>query len=131
MTEYRTAPVPSTKMPRGIPYIITNDVAERFSFYGMHAILVIFMSKYLVDGDGNPDTFSDADATSYFHLFTATAYFLPIIGAVVSDAFLGKYRTIILLSLVYCGGHFALAVNDTRVGLFLGLTLIAVGSGVI
>lgn len=129
MTEYRTAPVPSTKMPSGIPYIIVNDVAERFSFYGMHAILVIFMTKYLVDGSGNPDTFSDADATSYFHLFTATAYFLPIIGAVISDAFLGKYRTIILLSMVYCGGHFALAINDTRVGLFLGLTLIALGSG--
>jgi proton-dependent oligopeptide transporter, POT family len=129
MTKYRTAPVPSTKMPSGIQYIITNDVAERFSFYGMHAILVIFMSKYLVDGDGNPDAFSEADATSYFHLFTATAYCLPIIGAVVSDAFLGKYRTIILLSLVYCGGHLALAVNDTRVGLFLGLTLIAIGSG--
>lgn len=129
MTQYRTAPVPSTDMPRGIPYIIANDVAERFSFYGMHAILVIFMTQYLVNGAGEPDTFSNEDATSYFHLFTATAYFLPIIGAVVSDAFLGKYRTIILLSLVYCGGHFALAINDTKVGLFLGLTLIAVGSG--
>lgn len=129
MTKYRTAPVPSKKMPRGIPYIIANDVAERFSFYGMHAILVIFMTQYLVNGAGEPDTFSNEDATSYFHLFTATAYFLPIIGAIISDAFLGKYRTIILLSLVYCGGHFALAVNDTKYGLFLGLTLIALGSG--
>ena len=75
-------------MPRGIPYIIANDVAERFSFYGMHAILVIFMTQYLMTGEGEPDTFSNEDATSYFHLFTATAYFLPIIGAVISDAFL-------------------------------------------
>lgn len=93
MTQYRTAPVPSTKMPGGIPYIITNDVAERFSFYGMHAILVIFMTQYMVNGAGEPDTLSNEDATSYFHLFTATAYFLPIIGAIVSDALLGKYRT--------------------------------------
>lgn len=116
-------------MPGGIPYIIVNDVAERFSFYGVRAILVIFMTQYLMTGDGVLATFSEEDATSYFHLFTATAYFLPILGAIVSDAFLGKYRTIIFLSLVYCAGHLSLSMDDTRVGLFLGLTLIAVGSG--
>lgn len=129
MTRYRTAPIPSSNMPGGIPYIIANDVAERFSFYGMRAILVIFMTQYLVTRDGELNPFSDEDAKSYFHYFVATAYFLPIIGAIVSDALLGKYRTIILLSLVYCGGHLALAIDDTRVGLFLGLSLIAVGSG--
>jgi POT family proton-dependent oligopeptide transporter len=116
-------------MPRGIPYIIVNDVAERFSFYGVRAILVIFMTQYLMNGDGVLDTLSEEDATSYFHLFTATAYFLPIIGAILADAFLGKYRTIIFLSLVYCAGHLSLAVDETRIGLFLGLTLIALGSG--
>lgn len=129
MTHYRTAPRPSTTMPSGIPYIIVNDVAERFSFYGMKAILVIFMTQYLLSRDGTLNTFSDEDAKSVFHLFAATAYFLPIIGAIVSDALWGKYRTIILLSIVYCGGHLALAMDETRVGLFLGLTLIAVGSG--
>lgn len=129
MTRYRTAPESSSDMPRGIPYIIANDVAERFSFYGMKAILVVFMTQYLVNWDGEPDTFSEEDAKSYFHYFVATAYFLPIIGAIVSDAFLGKYRMIILLSLVYCGGHLALAVDHTKVGFFLGLSLIAVGSG--
>lgn len=126
---YRTAPVPSPDMPGGIPYIIVNDVAERFSFYGVRAILVIFMTQYLMTGDGVLNTYSEEDATSYFHLFTATAYFLPIIGAIVSDAFLGKYRTIIFLSLVYCAGHLALSMDDTRIGLFLGLTFIALGSG--
>lgn len=116
-------------MPTGIPYIIVNDVAERFSFYGVRAILVIFMTQYLINDNGVLDTYSEEDATSYFHLFTATAYFLPILGAIVSDAFLGKYRTIIFLSMVYCAGHLALAMDDTRMGLFLGLTLIALGSG--
>ncbi len=116
-------------MPGGIPYIIANDVAERFSFYGMKAILVVFMTQYLLSSDGELSTFSDENAKSIFHLFAATAYFLPIIGAIAADAFLGKYRTIILLSIVYCGGHLALAVDDTKTGLFLGLTLIAVGSG--
>jgi POT family proton-dependent oligopeptide transporter len=129
MSKYRTAPVPSENMPRGIPYIIANDVAERFSFYGMKAILVIFMTQHLMAPDGTPAHFSEDKAIDWYHLFTATAYFLPIIGAIVSDAFLGKYRLIILLSLVYCGGHLALAVDDTQIALFLGLALIAVGSG--
>lgn len=116
-------------MPSGIPYIIVNDVAERFSFYGMRAILVIFMTQYLMSSDGQLATLSDEDATSYFHLFTATAYFLPLLGAIVADAYWGKYKTIILLSLVYCAGHFSLFLDDTQVGLFLGLTLIAIGSG--
>ena len=116
-------------MPGGIPYIIINDVAERFSFYGIRAILVVFMTQYMMSDDGVLATYSEEDATSFFHLFVSTAYFLPILGAILADAFLGKYRTIILLSLVYCAGHFALFIDDTRVGLFLGLTLIAIGSG--
>jgi len=129
MSKYRTAPLPSPNMPGGIPYIIVNDIAERFSFYGMRAILVIFMTQYLMTGDGVLAPLSEEDATSYFHLFVSTAYFLPILGAILADAFFGKYRTIIFLSLVYCAGHMALFLDDTRVGLFLGLTLIAVGSG--
>ena len=128
MSSYRTGPVPSSSMPDGIPYIIVNDVAERFSFFGVRAILVIFMTQYLMTSDGVLATYSEQDATSYFHLFTASAYFLPLIGAIVSDAFLGKYRTIIFLSLVYCAGHLSLALDDTRIGLFMGLTLIAFGS---
>lgn len=129
VTAYRTAPVASPDMPRGIPYIIVNDITERFSFYGVRAILVIFMTQYLMSGDGQLATMSDEEATTWFHLFTATAYFLPFLGAILSDVYLGKYRTIIFLSLVYCAGHLSLSLDDTRAGLFLGLTLIAFGSG--
>jgi len=102
MSHYLTAPVSTPDMPGGIPYIIVNDVAERFSFYGLRAILVIFMTQYLMSSDGQLATLPDEDATSYFHLFTATAYFLPLLGAIIADAFWGKYKTIISLSLVYC-----------------------------
>jgi POT family proton-dependent oligopeptide transporter len=128
-TPYLTAPIASTKLPPGIPYIIGNEAAERFSFYGMRAILVVFMTKYLVDSHGNPDPMSDEDAKYYYHLFLAWAYFLPVLGAILSDVWIGKYRTIIGLSLVYCLGHVALAVNDMRWGLFTGLALIALGAG--
>ncbi len=127
--QYKTAPVASADMPSGIPYIIVNDIAERFSFYGMKAILVVFMTQYLMSTDGVLATMSREDATSWYHLFVSTTYFLPVLGAIIADAYWGKYKTIILLSIVYCAGHFALFLDDTRVGLFIGLMLIAIGSG--
>jgi POT family proton-dependent oligopeptide transporter len=116
-------------MPGGIPYIISNEVAERFSFYGMKAILVVFMTKYLVDESGTLAVMGDEEAKGYYHLFVAAVYFTPLFGALLSDMFLGKYPTIIPLSIVYCLGHLALALDDTRLGLAVGLGLIALGSG--
>ncbi|MCH8152610.1 MAG: POT family MFS transporter [Planctomycetes bacterium] len=127
--KYLTGPIPSSKMPGGIPYIIGNEFAERFSFYGMKGILVIFMTTYLIGRQGESDLMSKEDATGYYHLFTSAVYFTPLLGALVSDIFLGKFRTIIALSLVYCLGHFVLAIDDTRFGLAIGLALIAIGAG--
>ena len=118
---YLTAPIPTDKMPPGVPYIVGNEAAERFSYYGMRAILFIFMTQYL--------NMKDAEATGYTHLFFASVYFFPLMGAIVADVFLGKYATIMSLSIVYCLGHLTLALNDSRAGLALGLTLIAVGAG--
>ncbi|HEY1764333.1 MAG TPA: POT family MFS transporter [Opitutaceae bacterium] len=123
------APAPSAKMPSGIPYIVGNEAAERFSFYGMRAILVVFMTKYLRDRHGSLAPMSDNEADGWYHLFIATNYFFPIFGAILADALWGKYRTIFWLSIVYCFGHFSLALDDTRLGLALGLGLISIGSG--
>ena len=127
--KYLTAPVPSTTMPAGIPYIVANEAAERFSFYGMRTILTIFMVKYLADRSGLPAPMSEGEAKTCFHGFVSAVYFFPIAGALLSDGLLGKYRTILSLSVVYCLGHLALALDDTRTGLFVGLGLIAIGSG--
>jgi POT family proton-dependent oligopeptide transporter len=127
--KYQTAPVDTAGMPPGIPYIVGNEAAERFSFYGMRGILVVFMTKHLLDAAGQPAYMSDAEASSYYHLFNAAVYFFPLFGAIISDALFGKYRTILWLSIVYCLGHLALSLNETRVGLFVGLSLIAIGSG--
>ena len=129
MTNYKSAPTPSTKMPSGVPYIIGNEVAERFSFYGMKTILVIFMTKYLMDQSGVLDVMSREEALTWYHLFSSGVYFTPILGALIADGLLGKYRTIIFLSLVYCLGHLVLSLDDTRFGLSIGLGLIAMGSG--
>lgn len=126
---YKTAPVPSKKMPTGIPYIVGNEAAERFSYYGMRGILVVFMTKYMLNSGGMDDHMSDQQAATYFHLFVAACYFFPLLGSIISDVFWGKYRTILVLSVVYCFGHLALAIDETRTGLLIGLTLIAIGAG--
>src|SRR5829696_1345345 len=105
-TPYLTAPLKTDKMPPGVPYIVGNEAAERFSFYGMKGILVVFMTKYLMNAQGELAVMSQEDAQGYFHVFVSAVYLLPILGAFLADAVLGKYRTILWLSIVYCIGHF-------------------------
>lgn len=128
---FLTAPVPSTTMPPGIPFIVGNEAAERFSYYGMRAILTIYMTQYLLSSDGTKAPMSENDATATYHWFSAANYAFPILGALLADLWWGKYRTILWLSLLYCFGHLALAMDETRIGLFLGMILISMGSGCI
>ncbi len=127
--QYATKPPNMTTMPPGVPYIIGNEAAERFSFYGMRSILIVFMTTYMVNKMGMPDRMGDAEARYWFSQFVSAVYFLPILGAILAECFLGKYQTIFWLSIVYCAGHFMLALDDTRTGLMIGLGLIALGSG--
>ncbi|MCB9728745.1 MAG: hypothetical protein H6744_17420 [Deltaproteobacteria bacterium] len=142
---YRIAPDPDiTSYPPGIGYIIGNEGCERFSFYGMRAILYVYVvALYQAMREMDPEMAKMA-ATETVHLFNAAVYALPIIGAVIADRLLGKYQTILWLSIVYCLGHLALAVFESPTwqldmfgqvyvdpvhGLYIGLGLIAVGSG--
>jgi len=127
--KYITAPLKTDKMPPGIPYIIGNEAAERFNFYGMRAVLVVFMTQYLVNRSGARDTMNENEANQWYHWFVASNYFFPMLGAIISDVFWGKYRTIFWVSLVYCAGSVVLALDHTRLGLGLGLGLIALGAG--
>ena len=65
MSTYRTAPVKTNKLPTGVPYIVANEAAERFSYYGMRTILVIFMTKYLMGADGELAAMNDQQVTYY------------------------------------------------------------------
>ena len=122
-------------MPKGIPYIIGNEAAERFSFYGMKTILFTFMTSTLmyVEGSSLDSNMSTPEATFYVHLFVWAVYFLSFFGAILSDVLLGKYLTIMSLSIVYCIGHGVLAfMGITGVPihwLAIGLILISIGSG--
>lgn len=126
---YRDRPLITRGFPSGIPYIIGNEAAERFSFYGMKTILAVFMTKFLLDENGNSDFMKEGEATIWIHTFVTAVYFTPLLGSFLADAFWGKYKTIIFLSIVYCLGHLSLAIDETRSGLMIGLSLIALGAG--
>ena len=130
-TKYLTAPLPSEKTPAGIPYILGNELGERFSFYGMRCILVFFMTHLLLNQAGKLAPMTEDQSKVWFHLFVSAVYFTPLIGALLSDILLGKYRTILVFSVLYCFGYGAMAFNHTRLGLGAGLILIAAGAGMI
>jgi len=114
-------PTHKSGFPHQIKYIVGNEACERFSFYGMRAILVVFMTTRLM--------LPANEAKGTYHLFVSACYLLPLLGAFLSDRYLGKYKTILFLSIAYCFGHLALAIREDQTFLYLGLGLIALGSG--
>uniref|UniRef100_A0A3B5MSW8 Solute carrier family 15 member 1 n=1 Tax=Xiphophorus couchianus TaxID=32473 RepID=A0A3B5MSW8_9TELE len=125
--------------PLSIFFIVVNEFCERFSYYGMRAVLVLYF-KYFLKWD---DDFS----TTIYHTFVALCYLSPILGAIIADSWLGKFKTIVYLSIVYTAGQVIMAVgaiNDITDGnkdgtpdnmtfhialSMVGLLLIALGTG--
>lgn len=115
-------------LPPQTKYIIGNEACERFCFYGMKAILIVYMTDVLL--------MSKDSAQEIVHLFNATIYILPLLGAWLADRFLGRYKTILFISLFYCLGNAVLATSDLatsveskQIILFTGLFIIAIGTG--
>jgi POT family proton-dependent oligopeptide transporter len=123
----------SGRWPKQIKYIVGNEACERFSYYGMKGILAGYITGEIAHG-GLGQT-SDT-STTIIHLFGFAVYFMPLFGAWLSDRIIGRYHTILWVSLFYCAGHGVLACSDFATGvqgklfcLFAGLGLIAFGSG--
>ena len=122
----------SEQFPVSIPYIIGNEAAERFSFYGMRSILPTFLVAQFFNPSLNPalQTMAEAQANESTHFFVSLAYAMPVVGAILADWFFGKYRVILYVSIIYCFGHLVLSVYDTDLDYFkVGLLLIAMGAG--
>jgi POT family proton-dependent oligopeptide transporter len=109
--------------PIGFWFIFWGEFAERASFYGMKALLVLYMIDML--------GYSDANSSTVASYFTAACYVLPIIGGYVADRWLGKFKTIIYFAIPYIMGHIVLGTWDNNVGLYVALALLAGGSGTI
>ncbi|KFZ48478.1 Solute carrier family 15 member 1, partial [Antrostomus carolinensis] len=125
--------------PLSIFFIVINEFCERFSYYGMRAVLVLYF-KYFLQWDDNL-------STAIYHTFVALCYLTPILGALIADSWLGKFKTIVSLSVVYTIGQAIMSVssiNDltdhnrdgspdnvsVHIALsMIGLILIALGTG--
>ncbi len=116
------------RFPRQTWFIIGNEAAERFSYYGMRNILTVFLITTLLNDV--PEADRSAIARSNFHIFAMGVYLFPLLGGYLADRYFGKYRTILWLSLLYCVGHLFLAVFEgNKTGFYSGLFLIALGAG--
>ena len=122
------------RWPPQIKYIVGNEACERFSYYGMRSILAGYITGAVLKGGLG----QSADvSTEIIHLFVFANYFMPLFGAWLSDKLIGRYHTILWVSLFYCAGHGVLACSDFVGGgvqgkmwcLYAGLALIAFGSG--
>lgn len=118
----------ANRWPPQIKFIIGNEACERFSYYGIRSILALYISTVLFKH--LPEGAAKDRATEIIHLFIFANYFMPLLGAWLSDKLWGRYYTILYVSLVYCLGNLMLAVGvGSPWGLYVGLGLIAVGSG--
>jgi POT family proton-dependent oligopeptide transporter len=120
-TQSATGEVPNTH-PKGLYFIFWGEFAERSSYYGMRAILFLYLTKVI--------HFSDTFATPVYSGFKMACYFLPLLGGIIADRWLGRYWTIVAFSVPYILGHFVLGVPN-ELALFAALALLAGGSGVI
>lgn len=107
--------------PRGFWFVFWGELAERASFYGMKALLVL----YMIDNLG----YSDANSATVASFFTAACYILPILGGYIADHYLGKFKTIVYFAIPYIMGHIILGTFNNEAGLYVALALLAGGSG--
>uniref|UniRef100_A0A4W4GQX9 Solute carrier family 15 member 2 n=1 Tax=Electrophorus electricus TaxID=8005 RepID=A0A4W4GQX9_ELEEL len=129
-TGYPRLKICGTNYPVSIGFIVVNEFCERFSYYGMKAVLTLYFINYL--------QWNNNLSTAVYHAFSSLCYFTPLLGALIADSWLGKFRTIIYLSVVYVIGHVVKSVgaipdvgdNTLHITLsMLGLGLIAFGTG--
>lgn len=111
--------------PGGLSTLFFTEMWERFSYYGMRALLVLYMVAAVKDGGLG---FETADATAIYGLYTASVYFLPLIGGWIADRFIGAKRATLIGGVIISLGHFTLAVPSLT-AFYLGLVLVAVGTG--
>lgn len=111
-------PSPWFGQPRGLTVLFLTNMWEQFSYYGMRALLVYYMTKQLL--------LSQETSSFVYGAYTAGAYFTPIFGGIIADRFLGKRRAIIIGASTMAFGHFMMAFEPL---FYVALATIALGNG--
>ncbi|CAH1102185.1 unnamed protein product [Psylliodes chrysocephalus] len=114
--------------PKSVFFIVSNEFCERFNYYGMRTVLILYLTNILF--------YSDADAKIIYHSFNMFCYFFPIFGAIISDSYLGKFNTIFYVSMIYACGSVLLTLSaidplgiPQKAFTVISLLLMAIGAG--
>ena len=113
--------------PRGLSTLFFTEMWERFSYYGMRALLVLFMTNAVATGGMGLD---DVTATAIYGLYTAAVYVVALPGGWIADHLLGLRRSVFWGGTVIAVGHFTLAIPNI-IAFYTGLTLIIIGTGLL
>ena len=113
--------------PRGLTTLFFTEMWERFSYYGMRALLMLFMVKSAAEGGLG---FETKDAAAVYGTYTMSVYLLSILGGFIADNFIGARRAVLVGGVIIALGHFTMAVGNLP-AFYTGLVLIALGTGLL
>src|SRR6476646_3844616 len=113
--------------PRGLSTLFFTEMWERFSYYGMRAFLILYMTAPASAGGLG---FADADAASIYGTYTGSVWGAAILGGLIADRVLGQYRSVLIGGIVIALGHFTLAFKALPF-FYTGLALIVLGTGLL
>mgnify|MGYP003315592675 FL=1 len=111
--------------PRGLSTLFFTEMWERFSYYGMRALLILFMTDMVATGGLG---MTDVTATAIYGLYTFGVYAVALPGGWIADRLMGQRRAVLWGGIVIAAGHFTMAVPTTN-AFYLGLVLIVLGTG--
>ena len=121
--------------PSGLWVLFITEMWERFSYYGMRALLVLYLTAK-IDADNPGLGWSNDGAGKLYGIYTACVYLTPVAGGWIADRLLGTHRSMVVGGWIIAAGHFTLALTElfghgtTAIGTFiLGLALIVIGTG--
>jgi proton-dependent oligopeptide transporter, POT family len=113
--------------PSGLSTLFFTEMWERFSYYGMRAFLILYMTAPVAAGGLG---FADARAASIYGTYTGSVWGAAILGGLAADRFLGQYRSVLYGGIIIAAGHFTLAFKALP-AFYTGLALIVVGTGLL
>src|SRR5918911_5387539 len=111
--------------PRGLTTLFFTEMWERFSFYGLKAILVLYMTTAIAKGGLE---FATPYAGLIMATYASSVYWTPLIGGWLADKYLGARRAVLIGGIIIACGHFSMALKSMPT-FYAGLTLIAIGTG--
>src|SRR5436853_7576635 len=113
--------------PRGLSTLFFTEMWERFSYYGMRALLTLYMTKTLAEGGL---AFDEKYASVIYATYVSAVWYLPLIGGWLADKILGARRAVLIGGIVIACGHYSMAI-DSMPTFYAALVLIALGSGLL